>query len=62
MLADHSAKWMIWEGEPLEATVEKLEEKGIGSLVFSPCSNVPEQGDFLSVMQRNTKNLEMAFH
>jgi zinc transport system substrate-binding protein len=62
MLADHSAKWMIWEGEPLEATVVKLEEKGIGSLVFSPCSNVPEQGDFLSVMQRNTKNLEMAFH
>ena len=62
MLADHSAKWMIWEGEPLEATVEKLEEKGIGSLVFSPCSNVPEQEDFLSVMQRNTKNLEMAFH
>jgi zinc transport system substrate-binding protein len=62
MLVDHSAKWMIWEGEPLEATVLKLEEMGIRSLVFEPCSNVPEQGDFLSVMQRNTKNLGMAFH
>lgn len=62
MLADHPTKWMIWEGEPLGATVKKLEEIGIKSLVFSPCSNVPEQGDFLSVMQRNVGNLKRIFY
>ena len=52
---------MLWEGEPLVATVEKLEEMGVRSLVFDPCSNVPEEGDFLSVMRRNVNNLERAF-
>ena len=61
MLDDHAAKWMIWEGEPLGATVEKLEEIGIKSLVFNPCSNVPNQGDFLSVMRQNIQNIRDYF-
>jgi zinc transport system substrate-binding protein len=62
LLKDHPAKWMIWEGEPMQASVDKLSASGIKSLVFDPCGNVPDQGDFLSVMKQNVKNLEAAFH
>jgi zinc transport system substrate-binding protein len=61
ILHDHPAEWMIWEGEPHPATVSKLKLMGIKSLVFDPCGNVPDQGDFLSVMRRNVENLQMAF-
>ena len=57
MLNDHPAKWMIWEGQPMPAVVEKLKELGVSSLVYDPCGNVPETGDFLSVMQSNVRNL-----
>lgn len=56
-----AAKWMLWEGEPFPDSVMRLEQMGIGSLVFDPCANVPEQGDFLSVMQTNLAQLQRAF-
>jgi zinc transport system substrate-binding protein len=61
LLADHAARWMIWEGEPLPASVAKLQAMGLRSLVFYPCGNRPAQGDFLSVMQQNVTNLAQAF-
>jgi len=61
VLAKHPAKWMIWEGEPLAASVAKLQTLGVQSLVFDPCGNTPEQGDFLSVMQQSVVNLRQAF-
>jgi zinc transport system substrate-binding protein len=57
---EYPAKWMIWEGEPLADSVEKLHGMGLQSLVFSPGMNRPSTGDFMSVMQQNIKNLEMA--
>ena len=57
-LKTHPAKWMVWEGEPLEATVGGLAERGIGSIVFDPCGNRPEEGDYLSVMAANVVALE----
>jgi zinc transport system substrate-binding protein len=57
----HPAKWMIWEGNPHQKSVELLNTIGIESLVFDPCGNAPGQGDFLSVMQQNTANLKEAF-
>jgi zinc transport system substrate-binding protein len=57
MLEQHPAKWMVWEGEPIEENVERLKELGIQSTVFDPCGNAPEEGDFLSVMQGNAENL-----
>ena len=57
-LTSHPAKWMLWEGEPLENTVVGLDELGIGSLLFDPCGNVPETGDFLTVMEANAGSLE----
>ena len=59
--ADHPAEWMIWEGDPMAGVVERLEKIGLKSLVFDPCGNAPEEGDFLSIMTRNVENLRAAF-
>jgi zinc transport system substrate-binding protein len=61
ILAKHSAKWMLWEGEPAKESVSKLDAIGVKSLVFDPCGNVPDGGDFLSVMKGNIEALEKAF-
>jgi len=58
MLKVHPAKWLIWEGAPLEETVGMLKARGIKSIVFDPCGNRPETGDFMSVMRQNLKNLK----
>jgi zinc transport system substrate-binding protein len=61
MLKKHPAKWLIWEGEPIEDSVEKLKTMGVESLVFGPCSNIPNSGDFISTMQQNIENLKLVF-
>lgn len=50
-----SAKWMIWEAQPLQSSIDRLQSMGIGSVVFDPCVDRPDKGDFLSVMQKNIK-------
>lgn len=61
ILAGHRARWMIWEGEPSKDSVEKLAAIGLQSVVFNPCANVPESGDFMSVMKANVEAMEKAF-
>ena len=61
-LIDHPAKWMVWETDPDQATAVKLKSMGVKSLVFDPCGNAPNQGDFLTVMQQNIRNLKSALH
>jgi zinc transport system substrate-binding protein len=61
ILKEHPAKWVIWEGEPKKESAEQLKTIGVNSLVFNPCGNTPDQGDFLSVMRQNVKNLKPAF-
>lgn len=61
ILEQHPAQWMIWEGEPVQASVDKLKALGVDSLVFDPCGNVPAQGDFMTVMQKNAEDLRRAF-
>jgi zinc transport system substrate-binding protein len=61
ILKEHPAKWMIWEGEPAEKTVERLRALGVESVVFAPCANRPATGDFLSVMTENAKSLHRVF-
>jgi zinc transport system substrate-binding protein len=61
ILAKHPAKWMIWEGDPAKESVAKLDAIGVKSVVFDPCGNVPDAGDFLSVMKANVEALEKAF-
>jgi zinc transport system substrate-binding protein len=57
-LESHPAKWMLWESEPLDVTVQGLEDRGISSVVFDPCGNRPAEGDFLTVMAANAAVLE----
>jgi len=61
ILKEHPAKWMIWEGNPIEACVNQLKSMGISSAVFDPCGNVPKKGDFLAVMQQNVESLRLVF-
>ena len=61
ILKQHPAQWMIWEGEPVQASMDKLKTLGVESLVFDPSGNVPEQDDFLTVMRNNVDNLRKAF-
>lgn len=58
ILSSHAARWMIWEGEPAKESVAKLKAIGLESSVFDPCGNVPDSGDFLSVMKVNVENFE----
>ena len=39
----------------------RLTVLGLENVVFDPAGNVPEEGDFLSVMQANTERLATAF-
>lgn len=58
LLLEHPAKVMLWEGEPLPETKARLSEMGIQTVVFDPCGNRPESGDFLSVMKQNLINIQ----
>lgn len=61
VLAVHAAKWMVWEGEPAKESVEKIKAIGLQSVVFDPCGNTPESGDFMTVMDANIAGIEKAF-
>jgi zinc transport system substrate-binding protein len=61
LLKEHPAQWMIWEGIPNPSTVAELKKSGLDSLTFDPCGNVPETGDYLSVMRDNALNLKNVF-
>jgi len=61
LLEQHPAKWMIWEGKPSTATVERLASMGIQSVVFNPCSRTPDSGDFNKVMRMNIEALKPVF-
>jgi len=58
---EHPARWMVWEGEPLAESAGALDKIGMQGLVFNPCGNVPDNGDFLSVMKENLRNLRAAY-
>ncbi|MBW2199158.1 MAG: hypothetical protein JRF58_15265 [Deltaproteobacteria bacterium] len=45
----------------MKESAERLKAIGVNSLVFDPCGNIPDQGDFMSVIQRNGENLKPAF-
>ena len=57
----HPAKIMLWEGEPDKAIVQKLLQQGISSVLFDPCGNRPDEGDWLSVIKVNISLLGKAF-
>ncbi len=62
IVKSHPASWMIWEDDPLPESVKRLQKMNIESQVFSPCFSRPQQGDFLSVMKQNVKNMGLLFN
>ena len=61
ILRDHPAKWMIWEGEPAQESIERLRALGVESVVVNPCANRPAGGDFMTVITENTRSLRLIF-
>jgi zinc transport system substrate-binding protein len=61
ILAHHPAGWMLWEGEPLDETKQRLAALGVESVVYDPCGNVAESGDFLTVSRANVERLRNVF-
>ena len=61
LLEEHPAKWMIWEARPRTETDEGLSRRGVGSIVFYPCSNLPPEGNYLQTMNDNIERLQAAF-
>ncbi len=57
LIAAYPATVMIWEGDPDPRSVQLLETFGLRSAVFDPCGNVPDEGDFMTVMKHNTEVL-----
>lgn len=53
------ARWMLWEGEPLDETRQKLERLGIGVIVFEPCGRVVSD-DYFEKMRANIERLANA--
>jgi len=60
LLERHPAKVLIWEAEPDAALAAKVEERGLANVVFEPCGNRPDEGDYLSVMRGNIEALQGA--
>ncbi|MEM1369272.1 MAG: hypothetical protein AAGG02_14950 [Cyanobacteria bacterium P01_H01_bin.15] len=49
---------MIWHIAPDSATVAKLQELTIESIVISTARNRPQQGDFLEIMRTNMAHFD----
>ena len=56
LLAVHPAKVMIWEGKPTAENLDYIQSLGLQNIVIEPCMNRPENGDFITQMQRNIKD------
>ena len=57
LLREHPATVMLWEASPIDSVQKKLQQMGIVSVVLDPAGNLPDQGDFFSVMDQNLLHL-----
>jgi zinc transport system substrate-binding protein len=60
LLAEGTARWMLWEASPTEAIRRRLETWGIGVIVFEVVGNRPVLGDYFSAMNANLAALRGA--
>lgn len=61
LLAEHPSAWFVWESEPLPESVQLLKSKGLRSVVFEPCGNRPEEGDWLDAITRGGASLRTVY-
>jgi len=59
--AGHRYDRVIWHAGPGDGQSKELLRVGIKSYSFQLCSNAPETGDYLTVMQSNVKELKQAY-
>jgi zinc transport system substrate-binding protein len=59
IVEESEAKFLVWESPPRPEIAKKLEDDlGLKSVVFSPCEQPDDSGDYLAVMKRNVRALE----
>jgi len=58
LVEHHPTSIMLWEDEPLPQVADILNKKGVQVMVFNPCGNRPENGDFMEVMNLNVRTLK----
>jgi len=59
LMQGHAADWMLWEAAPLDEVSARLaSDFAVGSVVFAPCGNRPDSGDYLDAMRSNVEALE----
>lgn len=61
LLAEHPARWMIWEARPAKSIIARLAEMGIECAVVDPCGNAPAEGDYLATQRKNVESLAAVF-
>ena len=61
LLEQRPSRWMLWEAEPRPETRERLAALGVNIVVFDPCFNVRQSGDFLEVMRANVRDLSRSY-
>lgn len=60
-LADaKGARLILWESDPAPGVRARFDAKGLASVVFSPCEQPPEEGDYLAAMRANIARLKAA--
>jgi hypothetical protein len=52
------ACWMMWESEPLPATMDGLDDPAISTVICDRCANFPASGDFMTLMGANAAAFE----
>jgi len=58
VIRDHKVNIMIWEDAPIQEIESKLVDLEITIVVFRPCANRPETGDFMNIMNENLLHAE----
>jgi zinc transport system substrate-binding protein len=58
LIEHHPSSIMLWEDQPLPEVKDILNKKEIHVIVFNPCGNLLEGGDFIEIMNENIKILE----
>ncbi len=59
LVKDKHISFMIWEGPPMIEITTRLNELKLKIVIFDPCGNKPNIGDFMSVMANNLRQLEL---
>jgi zinc transport system substrate-binding protein len=61
LTSEHPARRMLWEAQPRQTIVKRLQGFAVHSVVFQACANKPAKGDYMSVMMDNIAQLRLAF-